>query len=132
MKFDFRRNFLLCIFRLEIQSRRFLRKSNLNQNTIPCVMIYNPHDYLFICVVFFYVLLKSKHNGINESNALVCYQCQICIILCYATDNNRKDRVGVSLRTEKSPVLEVTTCFCFDSRPTQVLWFYVACIRFAK
>ena len=33
LRSDFRRNFLLCISRLEIESRIFIRKSNLNEIT---------------------------------------------------------------------------------------------------
>ena len=33
LRLDFRRNFLLCISRLEIESRKFIRKSNFNEIT---------------------------------------------------------------------------------------------------
>jgi hypothetical protein len=126
------------LYRLKIQSRKFLRMSNLNQITMPlCHDLQSPRlRYLFVFLfVFFPILLTFKHYGIYENNAPVWYQWQNTHFVQFFA--RRLNTIGntdkrVSLRTEKSPVLEVTTCFCFDSRPTQVLWFYVTCIRFAK
>ena len=67
------------LYRLKIQSRKFLRMSNLNQITMPlCHDLQSPRlRYLFVFLfVFFPILLTFKHYGIYENNAPVWYQWQ--------------------------------------------------------